>query len=186
MCRSSMTLGDAPMKTYSTMFRTVTGLKMALMISSGMLCAVAAHAADPADFFPEAKSDPALVLTRALVAEAGYRLRIDHPAILHVLHRRAGKKTPVDDAVMAVKYCSVFKRETPRAQRLRAAPWPYFERRAPEVTAMAKKWVMGRKPKDPCRGKARHWGSTQDMERIDIRGRVLTVCGKTANVFLER
>ncbi len=181
------------MRISSTTCRTASGPRKLAIVSFalatlflGLLMALTAQAADRETFMPEALRDPALVLTRALVAEAGYRVRVDHPAILHVLHRRAGRGTPVDDARMAVRYCSVFKRETPRAQRLRAAPWPYFERRAPGVTSLAKRWVRGDRIGDPCRGKARHWGSTQDMERLDLRGRVLASCGPTANVFLVK
>ncbi len=163
-----------------------TGQKKAMALASVFALIASSALGRWDEWDARAEQDPALILTRALVAEAGYRIRVDHAAILHVLRRRTWQKDPVGDAYMAIRYCSVFKRETRRAIKLRAAPWEYFERRAPQVTSLVQKWVRGDRVGDPCRGKARHWGSIQDMERLDLRGRVLADCGPTANVFLRR
>ena len=165
---------------------SVSWAAIALGIGSIILLARAALAA-PSDYREVALSDPALILARALVAEAGYRPRRDHPAILHVLRKRAPRKSPVGDALVALQYCSVFKdsRQTRHAIKARDADWRYLERAAPEVSKLAKAWVRGVPVKDPCNGQAIHWGSLDDMRKRDLDGRVAVDCGGTANVFLS-
>lgn len=160
---------------------------LAVLIAGTVLILARAALAAPEDFETLARRDPALILTRALVAEAGYSPRKDHPAILHVLRKRAPRKDPVGDALLALQYCSVFKdsRQTKHAIKAREAHWDYLRHAAPEVTQLVRAWVRGVRVPDPCKGKAIHWGSTDDMRSRDIDGRVAIDCGGTANVFLS-
>jgi hypothetical protein len=168
---------DSPLWFWSLVF---------LLAGTVFLLARAAMAA-PEDYVHIAKRDPALILARALVAEAGYSPRKDHPAILHVLRKRTQRKDPVGDALLALQYCSVFKdsRQTRHAIKAREAPWEYLQSAAPEVSQLVRAWVRGHQVKDPCKGKAIHWGSRDDMHARDIDGRVAVDCGGTANVFLS-
>lgn len=134
-----------------------------------------------------AQTQPALILARALVAEAGYAARDDHPAILHVLRRRGWRKDAVGDALVALQYCSVFHDavKTSQSEILRHATWAYLKNAAPAVTRLAEQWTAGASINDPCRGDALHWGSPADVERKAIAGNAVVPCGKTANVFLK-
>ena len=148
--------------------------------------------ASPSDAAPNpleriAKRQPALILARALVAEAGYTPRADHPAILHVLRHRSQRKDPVGDAFLALQYCSVFHAgvNTPQTDTLRHASMEYLRANAPDVVLLAEQWVAGAEMADPCRGAAIHWGSPEDIERKAIGMRSRVPCGDTVNIFLR-
>lgn len=145
-----------------------------------------------ADLRVDLRRDPALILARALVAEAGYRPRADHAAILHVLARRAQRLAAPSPmrahARLAVLYCSALRLDrTPHTTHgitARTASWTYLERRAPDVVGLVRAWERGDEIPDPCGGRAVHWGS-----RLDVRARgwpasAVVDCGDTANVFL--
>lgn len=125
--------------------------------------------------------DDALDLARCLWAEAGREPSRDWPAILHVLERRThlpawrGKSA----ADVARAYCVSLngRARNPRARRIRAASRDEVPARA---LALAERWIEGRRPADPCGGRADHWDNREHA------GRVVVDCGGTSNVFFER
>lgn len=144
-----------------------------------------------ADMTSDLRRDPALILARALVSEAGYAPRADHVAILHVLAHRSERLRIRDPlrahARLAVLYCSALRIDrTPlsrHAATTRAATWRYLEREAPEVVQLVRAWAAGERPEDPCGGRAVHWGSRFDARRWPASA--VVDCGDTANVFLS-
>lgn len=169
------------------MSTTVTFQKTLLLSACLALVLATPSEAAPDPLENVAQTQPALILARALVAEAGYAARVDHPAILHVLRRRSGRKDPIGDALVALQYCSVFHADVKTAQSevLRHATWAYLQNAAPAVARLAEQWAAGASISDPCRGDALHWGSPEDVERKAIAGNAVVPCGKTANVFLK-
>lgn len=126
------------------------------------------------------------VLSRALVAEAGERVTPDHVAILHVLERRthlpAFRGASIAD--VALRYCAIYRVRAPskRQAALLALDLLGLERRAPAVVELVREWLAGRRPRDPCRGQAWHWGSHDDARGSK---RIRAQCaGGTRNVFL--
>ena len=156
--------------------------------SAGLVLALAAPSeASPDPLERTAKRQPALILARALVAEAGYTPQTDHPAILHVLRRRSHRKDAVGDALLAIRYCSVFHAgvSTPQTDALRHASLEYLRLNAPDVVMLAEQWVAGVSMEDPCHGAAIHWGSPEDIARKAISVRSHVACGETLNIFLR-
>ena len=171
------------------MSTTVISLRNLNLLSSACLVLLIATQSEaaPSPLERVAKRQPALILARALVAEAGYSPRADHPAILHVLRRRSWRKDPVGDALLALQYCSVFHAgvTTPQTDTLRHASMEYLRANAPDVVLLAEQWTAGAEMADPCLGVAIHWGSPEDIERKAIGMRSRVPCGDTANIFLR-
>jgi hypothetical protein len=164
------------------------------------LTAAVAHARPPIhvdQWTPETR----LWLSRAMVAEAGWRAERDHVAIAYVLsrrYRRARERWPGLRFVDMIRsYCAGlggFQRSlTPRQVWLRALQpdatepegWPLgiaWSRHLPLWRAAFKRseaWSRGLL-RDPCGGRAWHWGGTIDFPR----GRMVeTDCGSTQNTF---
>lgn len=141
-------------------------------------------------------------LARAMVAEAGWEAKSDHVAIAYVLSRRwkrAKERWPTLRFVDVIRnYCAglgSFRRSlTPRQRWLRAlgfeveaapdgwprgASWRRHERLWRGALKRSLKWSRG-ELRDPCRGRAWHWGGTIDSPH----GRMVAVdCGETRNTF---
>jgi hypothetical protein len=140
-------------------------------------------------------------LARAMVAEAGWESKRDHVAIAYVLVRRWRKmqvRWPTlrfRNVMFAyVKGLGEGRREPTARQRwIRAlspdlnqpAYWPRNVRWSHHkglwgaVIVRVEAWLSG-KLRDPCRGRAWHWGGTIDepwkkLEQVD--------CGETKNTF---
>ncbi|MDD9934309.1 MAG: hypothetical protein OXT09_11940 [Myxococcales bacterium] len=142
-----------------------------------------------------------LWLARAMVAEAGWLHERDHVAIAYVLARRWKRVTeryPTMRFLDVIRnYCAGlggFRRSlTPRQTWLRSLwpdasqpeGWPRkvsWRRHAPLWRATFERagdFARG-ELRDPCRGRAWHWGGTIDSPR----GRMAAIdCGETANTF---
>jgi len=137
-----------------------------------------------------ARTDPALLLAQALVAEAGWTVHDDQAAILHVLKRRArlpafrrddGLRPEVRVALSYVRTFNPRRAPTERQRRMRALDWPLLEERAPGVVDIVRRWVDGERVPDPCRGLAWHWGSASDTRRSALPR---VDCGRTTNRYL--
>lgn len=132
------------------------------------------------------RTDPALVLARTLLAEAGHRKISDHPAILHVLQKRADR-AGISIARMSAAYSTPLRSNrtptTPNARLARAASWRYLDANAPDIAQLARAWDHGEREADPCHGRAWHFGNEHDASsRFPPDARV--DCGPTRNVFL--
>lgn len=138
-----------------------------------------------------ADEDPALLLAQALVAEAGWTVQADHVAIPYVVTRRASLPAfrhaakPENEVLLA--YVSAFRCygrpcDTERMGRMRSLTWPVLEARAPALSRLAKAWVRGDRPDDPCPA-AWHWGSHQDGQNSPLP---IVSCGQTSNLFLGK
>lgn len=121
------------------------------------------------------------VLVQTLVAEAGWHKVDDYPAILHVLERR--RHLPAFEGLslseVAQAYSAFFK------------PGPDTQHRA-DVAAItletAPKWALkavdlfyAGRLRDPCRGRATHWGSPEDY--AGKTGFLVVDCGNTRNIY---
>lgn len=145
--------------------------------------------------------DTHIWLARAMVAEAGWDAPRDHVAIAHVLARRwrrAVERWPTLRFLDVIRnYCAGlgdFRRSlTPRQRWLRAldfevarpegwprsASWKRHANYWRNALKRSQRWASGR-IKDPCQGKAWHWGGTIDSPY----GRMVAVdCGETRNTF---
>jgi hypothetical protein len=142
-----------------------------------------------------------LWLARAMVAEAGWNAKLDYIAIAYVLARRWRTMTEQWPSLRYVdvikRYCAGlgdFRRQHSARQRwVRAlswddaqpSQWPKDASWAQSLPlwrtalAISEKWGKG-ELKDPCRGRAWHWGGLIDSPR----GRMVPVdCGQTRNTF---
>jgi len=140
-------------------------------------------------------------LARAMVAEAGWKAERDHIAIAYVLARRWRRLTERWPALRFIdvirNYCAGlgdYTRELTNRQRwLRGLSWSRDEpegwpravswsRHLPlwrDALKRSARWSKGRL-KDPCRGRAWHWGGTIDTPV----GRMVQVnCGETRNTY---
>ena len=140
-------------------------------------------------------------LSRAMVAEAGWHATNDHIAIAYVLARRwrrLAERWPALRFIDVIRnYCAglgSYRRElTPRQRWLRSLswndlvpenwpsgiPWQRHLRYWQSILERSDRWSKG-DLKDPCRGRAWHWGGTIDTPR----GRMVPVdCGTTQNTF---
>lgn len=140
-------------------------------------------------------------LARAMVAEAGWNAKLDYVAIAYVLARRWRQmieRWPALRFIDVVKsYClglGDYRRQPTERQRwIRSLSW---DASVPEswpnkiswtkhipfwrvALLITDKWVKG-ELRDPCRGRAWHWGGTID----NPHGRMVAVdCGETRNTF---
>ena len=137
---------------------------------------------------PGRADDDALTLSRALVAEAGPRLRDDHVAILGVLQVRADRvgSTP---ALVARRYCPSVRGDARGAHGRSVASMDLDGLRAyaPDVVALAEAWLDGERPPSPCRGRPDHWGAPygEDLARAQRAGWRRVSCGNDRNAFWE-
>lgn len=141
-------------------------------------------------------------LARAMVAEAGWEAERDHVAIAYVLLRkwRTIKRSSPDVRLIHIirGYCAGLepgRRELTNRQRwlrslsmdmLEPDGWPKSRAR---WSAHKKLWAAALKRaelvyrgelRDPCRGKAWHWGGAMDPRK----GKMYVVdCGETLNTF---
>lgn len=138
-------------------------------------------------------------LAQCLIAEAGSHLRADHPAILHVLRRRATLAAfgpRATDHRVARAYCAIFKARTPttRQAAIRSWDWSRLERTSPGVTQLVREWTAGGVVADTCAEPAWDWGARTDVTAVrpgwvlDSRRQLRRVvsCEGSANVFLGR
>ncbi len=125
-------------------------------------------------------NDDALDLARVLVAEGGRQRTPDHVAILWTLSRRQrlraflGWPLPRLARAYSVSYNGRAV-NVERAARMRALPREQIPR---HVLALVEGWLAGRRPADPCRGRAMHWAAPSvrsPLRRVD--------CGDTRNAF---
>ena len=179
-------------------------MKIPIQFAAFVLCLiqVATVAAGRTPLPPEQQTTQAeLWLARAFIGEAGWMQRNAHAGIAHVLARRWHRVVRRYEAMrfetVIKNYCHAlgFKRRgtpTPRHLWIRGlvgavAPkaWPHhkslWDRHRPRWAAAMKrsrKWFSGR-IKDPCRGRAWHWGGLIDRE-LAQKKRFRTVdCGDT-------
>ena len=126
-----------------------------------------------------------MTLVRALLGEAGWRPRNDHPAILHVLERRR-KNLPAFECYtlteMAQAYANFLDPDRDPELPHRAAIKALNIDTAPgwAVKLVDKFLKDPNSVKDPCRGKAWHWGATWE---VNVSKKRKVDCGYTLNVF---
>lgn len=177
--------------------------KMRKCLATGAVFLVASTAGAQASPLPASEWTPQvqLWLARAMVSEAGWDAELDYVAIAYVLLRRwhqMNQRWPALRFVDVVRgYCSGLgdypRRLTARQRWIRGLSsdgekplhWPRnaswkltypFWKTALDVS---EKWGRG-ELRDPCRGRAWHWGGTIDTPR----GRMIAVnCGPTRNTF---
>jgi len=125
-----------------------------------------------------------MVLVRTLLGEAGWRPVNDHPAMLHVLERR--RTLPAHEGYTLTDMAQAYAKfldpdrdpELPHRKAINALD-----------IDTAPQWAVKlvddfledpEKVKDPCRGRAWHWGATWEV-MVPKSRRVN--CGRTLNVF---
>lgn len=125
-----------------------------------------------------------LALSRACYIESGWR-ESDCAALAHVIARRA-ERAGATFGQMLLAY-SALDADNPRAAEVRGYPWgdidgkpAAFNRRWAKLRAYVTRVAAG-DVRDPCGGRATHWGGTTDMPR----GRMVPVhCATpTVNTF---
>jgi hypothetical protein len=149
------------------------------------ICALVVLAATGASGKTAARHDPrerdALDLARCIVAEAGPTPGRDAVAILHVLERRTSLPAwrHKNAADVARAYCVALngRSRTERASRMRALGRDAIPA---SVMSLADAWMRGRRPSDPCRGNALHWGAPGNPEQCSLP---IVSCGNTRNIF---
>lgn len=142
-----------------------------------------------------------LWLSRGLVAEAGWNAERDHVAIAYVLARRwkarAKRYSYIRFVDIVRAYCTglepALHSPTLRQRWLRSLSfnfeqpdaWPRkasWKRHLPLWKAAvyrSEQWARG-ELRDPCRGKAWHWGGAMDLPKERM---VPVDCGDTSNTF---
>ena len=133
----------------------------------------------------DAEVEDRMVLVQALLGEAGWVPCNDHPAILHVLERQ--RSLPSHAGYSLTRMAQAY------AQFLDPKRDPDLPHRA-AISALtidsAPSWAVRlvdtfladpAAVKDPCQGKAWHWGSPE--ETLTDKTRQVD-CGHTKNVFL--
>ncbi len=137
-----------------------------------------------------------LVLAQAMVAEAGWRADRDHAGIAHVLGRRWRTRPALASlsfGEVVRRYCAAWRTKRRRATWVRALStpaarpmgWPRqasWRAHAPlwrQVLRRAERFLLGQLA-DPCRGRASHWGSPQDVPGPRMRR---VNCGPTLNRY---
>lgn len=144
-----------------------------------------------------------LTLAQCVVGEGGWLSRRDHDGIAWVLARRWRmriQRHPLTRFVDVMHvYCKALgagRREPTARQRwvraLRGAAipegWPRnasWARHLPWWRAAYQRigqWQLG-KVRDPCRGRALHWGGDMDIPLAEAKGLVEIDCGDTENTF---
>lgn len=140
-----------------------------------------------------------------MVAEAGWYAKRDHIGIAYVLARRwrqVVRRLPHLRFVDIIRlYCTALRprRRQPSARQRwllalhgpeRPAGWPshkadwdVYRPRWRATYERAGDFLEGRL-RDPCKGKAMHWGGDMDLELADKKGLVPVDCGDTRNTFL--
>jgi len=171
--------------------------------AGAVLLAASSAVAQPPPPIPKSQWTPStqVWLARAMVAEAGWHAENDHIAIAYVLARRwrmLTERWPQLRFIDVIRnYCSglgSYRRElTQRQKWLRSlswndlvpeswpagVSWQRYLRYWQSVLERSDRWSKG-DLKDPCRGRAWHWGGTIDTPR----GRMVAVdCGTTENTF---
>ena len=131
----------------------------------------------------------ALALSIAVAAESGLPHVSDHEAIPNVLARRWNEVDAFERWSfyrLITKYCSVFKiRESRRTRRQKWAmaltlgpqepmfwtPKASWAVHGPQWTVIVQKMkrFLSRGLPDPCRGRALHWGSSEDPQRANTK-----------------
>jgi hypothetical protein len=146
--------------------------------------------------------ETALWLARAMVSEADWS-SIDHAAIAWTLKRqwearaREGSNWTFLDQIR--NYCAGLHGEV-RSDRMKwvrslegdAQPsswpgdvsWRVFAPAWAKVRSLAQAWVRGQVG-DPCRGRAHHWGSPEDMRNPSRFAWKTVDCGPTMNIFWQ-
>jgi hypothetical protein len=145
-------------------------------------------------------------LARAMVAEAGWESKRDHVAIAYVLARRLKqmrKRWPhlqYRDVLFAyAKGLGNGRREySPRQRWIRSlspdlskpdhwprkARWERHKALWAATLTRADAWSRGRL-RDPCRGRAKHWGGVNLVSDLP-KGRMIKIdCGETKNIFYD-
>ena len=127
-----------------------------------------------------------MLLVKALLGEEGWRPTNGHPAILHVLERR--RTLPAFEGYTLTRMAQEY------AKFLSPNRDPKLPHRA-SINALtidtAPQWAVRlvdqfledpENVKDPCKGKAWHWGAPWEVN-VEKKRRVN--CGYTRNVFLN-
>jgi hypothetical protein len=178
-------------------------INMRKYIVSGAVVLATSTASAQTRPIPESQWTPEahIWLSRAMVAEAGWKAERDHIAIAYVLARRwkrLAERWPTLRFIDVIRnYCAGlgdYRRELTARQRwLRALSWKDAQPKGWPRSASWKRylplwratvlrsarWSEGRL-RDPCRGRAWHWGGVIDTPQ----GRMVPVdCGHTRNTF---
>ncbi len=182
-------------------------LTFTLSLLASLTFAPIAAAAAPPRPIPDAQWNPRahLWLSRAMVAEAGWRSSADHAAIAWVLARRWERQQarfPYQRFVDVVRQYSrpldptravkgrlrwlrglAFSYAEPRGWPRRRASWVVHAPLWRRIVDRAEAWARGELA-DPCRGRAWHWGAP-DLESDRPSGRMVAIECKprTRNVF---
>ncbi len=127
-----------------------------------------------------------LVLLHSLMGEAGYRRLPDHPAILHVFNRR--RRLPEHQGKtltqMAQAYSNFLEMDRPETPHRKAVFRHTIETSPQWMVRLVDRFLANpKRVKDPCRGKAWHFGGKFE---IAVGDRRILDCGNTANWFLAR
>lgn len=175
-------------------------MKIAIVVVSLLICSSASALRQP---LPESQwsAETHLWLSRAMVAEAGWTGERDHVAIAYVLarrwHRVKERFATLRFLDIVRNYCAGlgdYRRSlTPRQHWLRGlgfgpeepsgwprdVSWARHQSLWKAALTRSMKWFRG-ELRDPCRGRALHWGGTIDSPQ----GRMVPVdCGETRNTF---
>jgi hypothetical protein len=173
----------------------------------GSMVTKCAAPAEASTFLPPAQFTPRtrVWLARAMVSEAGWKAELDHAGISHILYRRwknMRKRWPDMTFEHVIRaYCAGFyvkeRSLTPRQrwiQQLIPSPrqpkdWP-AKKASWKVHMPLWKAAWDRagrfgagKLRDPCRGRAWHWGGEIDLPLAKQKRLVEVDCGNTRNTF---
>lgn len=180
-------------------------IRYALLVALFVALSCRAHARPPLPEYEWTEYNT-LLLARSFVGEAGWYAKRDHVAIAYVLARRwkaARQRWPelrfADLLKLYVKALGYGRRSlTPRQTWLRGLHgpdrplgWPAgasWARKRPfwaEAVRRAQAWMRGQL-RDPCRGRAWHWGGTIDIPGAKKKRLRPVDCGATENTFYDR
>lgn len=127
-----------------------------------------------------------LVLVHALLGESGWRPKNDQPAILHLFNRR--RRLPEHQGKtltqMAQAYSNFLRMDRPDTPHRKAVFAMTLETAPQWMVRLVDRFLDNpRRVKDPCKGKAWHFGGRFE---VDTGNALIVDCGDTANVFLRR
>lgn len=135
----------------------------------------------------DAGTEDRMLLVRMLLGEAGWRPANDHPAMLHVLERRRTLTAHEGFTLtrMAEAYANFLSPHRDPKLPHRAAINALTIDTAPGWAVRLVDTFLEdpTQVKDPCRGKAWHWGATWE---VNVSKKRRVNCGYTRNVFLKQ
>jgi len=134
----------------------------------------------------DAGTENRLVLVQGLLGEAGWKPVNDHPAILHVLERRRLNLPAFEDhslTEMMQQYANFLSPNRDPEVPHRAAIMALTIDTAPQwAVRLVNRFLKDPDSvRDPCRGKAWHWGAKWE---VNVAKKNQVDCGYTLNAFL--